>query len=249
MLTDCGNAIVDIVGVEHMKWSGGTFRVDARDYSALALRIKGTGTITAGGMECRVDEHDVLYIPQGCSYTADYSDTEILAVHFRTAADDALPQVFSVPDTEQLCRTFLTAYTFWQDKTPGRMAFALSKLYDILGQINEQKAENRMPEALARAVSYINAHFRCPDMTVPEVCRRAGVGATCLRSWFRQFYGKRPTQYITDLRLEYARNLISGGMSVKEAALESGFHDPKCFARVVKDRFRCAPRELQLYGK
>ena len=58
-----------------------------------------------------------------------------------------------------------------------------------------------------------------------------------------------PVAYITDLRLEYARNLISGGMSIEAAAVESGFNDPKYFARRVKKHFGCTPSKLKTYGK
>jgi len=56
-------------------------------------------------------------------------------------------------------------------------------------------------------------------------------------------------QYITELRLENARNLISCGMPIEAAACESGFGDSKYFARVVKKHFLCMPRELKTFGR
>jgi AraC-like DNA-binding protein len=38
-------------------------------------------------------------------------------------------------------------------------------------------------------------------------------------------------------------------MTIEDAACESGFNDPKYFARVVKKHFGCTPRDLKLYGK
>ena len=54
---------------------------------------------------------------------------------------------------------------------------------------------------------------------------------------------------MTDLRLEYARSLITNGVSVETAAYECGYNDAKYFARVVKKQFGCTPRELRNYGK
>ncbi|MBQ9974665.1 MAG: helix-turn-helix transcriptional regulator [Oscillospiraceae bacterium] len=249
MVCECQNAVVDIVGVEHMEWSPGVFRVRKRDYSALAFRIRGTATITAGEQEYRVGVHDVLYLPQNCSYTADYSHTEIIVIHFRTARDDEGPQVFSVADTEGVGKAFLRAYALWNSKTSGRTAFVLSQLYDIFGQLCEQKAADDLPEHFMRAVSYINANFKDSGLCIPALCRQAGVSATWLRNCFERFYGKTPTGYITQLRLEHARGLISCGASVKQAALDSGFDDPKYFARVVKKHYHCTPRQLALFGK
>ena len=56
-------------------------------------------------------------------------------------------------------------------------------------------------------------------------------------------------EYITKSRLESARNLISCGVPIAQAAEQSGFNDPKYFARVVKKHFGCTPREFKTYGK
>ena len=81
------------------------------------------------------------------------------------------------------------------------------------------------------------------------VCAETGISATLFRKLFKKHYQKTPTEYITSLRLEYARNLISSGMAIKNAAYESGFNDPKYFARVVKKCLNCTPRDLKDYGR
>jgi AraC-like DNA-binding protein len=81
------------------------------------------------------------------------------------------------------------------------------------------------------------------------VCEAAGIGTTVFRQLFKRYYQKTPMEYITQLRLEHARNQISGGMPIELAAAESGFADPKYFARVVKKNLGCTPRDLKKYGK
>ena len=249
MIYDCQNAVVDMVGVEHMTWKAGVFRVEERDYSALAFRIKGDARITAGDREYRVGTGDVLYLPQNCSYTADYSDTEIIVIHFRTAQNDTWLQVFPAADPERMYRAFLKAYTLWNGGSPARRAYALAQLYDILGQVGEREAAEERPEPFLRALAYINANFRDSSLCIGDICRQTGLCATSLRGYFERFCGKKPVQYIAELRLEHARGLISCGASVREAAEESGFNDPKYFARVVKKYLGCTPRELALFGK
>ena len=81
------------------------------------------------------------------------------------------------------------------------------------------------------------------------ICRQGGISATMLRQLFKKYYQKTPLEYILSLRLEYARSLISNGVSIENAAYDSGFNDSKYFARVVKKHFGCTPRELKYYGK
>ena len=249
MLFDANNPVLRIVNIAHMRWKGGVFQVKPREYSALAFRISGDAVIRNGDEECYVNPNDILYLPQGMGYTAEYTDTEMIVVHFVTDRADEEIEVHHFQNGEQLHRLFLRALDIWTDRKPGYGVYAMAELYQILGCILEQKAQTNMPRSFLRAVSFINENYRDSSLSVPGVCDAAGIGATVFRQLFRKHYQKSPMEYIRDLRLEYARALISGGVSVEDAAYESGFSDPKYFARVVKKQFHCTPRELKNYGK
>ena len=88
MLYDNDNPIVQITGVAHMKWASGRYHISPRPFCALAFRIQGTAAITVGGTEYHVGPKEILYLPQNLAYTARYSDTEMLVVHFTTASSD-----------------------------------------------------------------------------------------------------------------------------------------------------------------
>lgn len=113
----------------------------------------------------------------------------------------------------------------------------------------EKKTEINLPTYFLKAISYINANYKNSALNVETICVKAGIGTTTFRKLFKNHYQKTPIQYITSLRLESARNLISCGISIENAAYESGFNDLKYFARVVKKYFNCTPRELKNYGR
>ena len=249
MFYNCENPIISVISVEHMTWKEGAFDIKPRSYSALAFRIKGDAIIKAGGKNCYIGSNDVLYLPQGIPYHAQYTDTEMIVIHFLTSKDDTTPQVYVVSNPEQIYKAFINSHTMWQNKKPGYTAYVLSQLYWILGQISENEARTNLPERFLRAVSYINSNFKSNDLSADVICQAAGISATSLRILFKQHYKKTPTEYITGLRLEYARSLISCGAPIEEAAERSGFSDAKYFARVVKKSFGCTPRELRYYGK
>ena len=79
MIYDCKNPVTDIIAVEKMVWRSGKFKIDPRSYSALAFRTKGTATITVNENRYFVNSNDVLYLPQGIAYDAEYSDTEMIS--------------------------------------------------------------------------------------------------------------------------------------------------------------------------
>lgn len=249
MLYDGDNPVLRIVGVEHLRWSSGTFRVAPRAYSALAFRIGGSAMIDCDASRHYIHANDILYLPQNKGYTARYTDTEMLVIHFVTARSDSRAEVYSFQNSEEIYKLFLQTRSLWEKKESGFLVYTMSALYAILGMIQEKETKTKLPPHFLKAISLINANYKSNALRVDTVCAQAGIGATAFRQLFHKHYQKTPTEYIRDLRLEYARNLISGGMSIENAAYESGFNDPKYFVRVVKNRFGCTPRAFKTYGK
>lgn len=249
MLYNGNNPILRVIGVERIGWSGESFKVAPREYSALTFRIKGSATITGGGKEYNINTNDILYLPQNIGYTADYSDTEGITIHFITAMNDREIEVYSLKNVEQVYKLFLQARSVWENKSPGFEVYVMAQLYTILGTLLENDTKTRLPQHFLNAVSFINSNFNNSELSIGVICSNAGIGATEFRRLFGQYYGKTPTEYITDLRLEMARNLISNGVSIEKAAYDSGFNDSKYFARVVKKRFGCTPKAFKVYGK
>lgn len=249
MLCNGENPILRIVGVDHLRWGEGVFEVPPRDYAVLTFRIRGSATICGGGNAHYIQTNDILYLPQNMGYTAEYTDTESICIHFVTMQDDPDIKLYTFQNGEQLYKLFLQALTVWEEKRPGFASYTMAQLYTILGTLLENETKAVLPPHFLKAVSLINANYRDPSIVINDLCAEAGIGATAFRQLFKKHYQKTPTEYITELRLEYARNLISGGVSVEEATYASGFNDPKYFARVVKKHFGCTPRDFKTYGK
>lgn len=249
MLYHGDNPIKRIIGVEYMTWEAEDFLVAPRTWSALAFRLKGTATIRYGERTCVIDTNDVLYLPQQLGYSASYTDTEMIVIHFETARPDPDLEIYSLHNTEALYKLFLRANTRWMDKAPGYEIYVLGCLYEILGTIFEKETKTHLPPAFADAMSCLNQNFRDSNLTIGRVCEIAGISQTVFRQLFRRYYQKTPVEYVIGLRTEHARNLIAGGAAIEAAAYESGFNDPKYFARVIKQQFGCTPRELKTYGK
>lgn len=243
------NAVLRIIGVEHLQWKEGVFEVAPRDFSVLAFRVCGSAEIQSGNELHKLGTNDILYLPQGMSYRAKYTDTELVAIHFKTLRQDKQIMVHPLQDSMRFHRLFFKAQELWKNKEPGYATFAMEQLFGILGAMEEEAAKNNLPKHFRKAVSFINAHFTEPQLSSEMICSQSGISATSFRQLFKKHYGQTPTEYITLLRLEYARKRISGDATVEQAALESGFSDPKYFARVVKKHYGCTPRGLKNYGK
>ena len=173
----------------------------------------------------------------------------MIVIHFKTAINDKLPEVYSCANAEAVYKAFLSAHILWKEKKAGYKVYVCSQLYYIFGKMVEGKYTNQIPPFFLSAVSYINGNYTNNALTIETICKESGIGATNLRKLFQKYYDKTPIEYITQLRLEHARNLIACGMVIEQAAEKSGFNDSKYFSRVVKKHFHCTPRELKFYGK
>ena len=249
MLYEGNNPILRVENVENLTSSPGTYTVAPRPYSSLSFRIKGTAQIQAAGKSYTVDTNDILYLPQNLAYTAHYTETEMITFHFVTERNEEEIQVFSFENGEKIYKTFLQAREIWQAKAPGYSLQAMSALYAILGIICQKVTHAQLPPHFLRAVSRLNSDYTNSHLNVGEICADAGIAQSRFRQLFKLHYGKTPVDYLTDLRIEHARSRIASGMSVEAAAFESGFNDPKYFARAVKKRFGCTPKSFKSYGK
>ena len=243
------NAVLRIIDVVGITWGEEKIEVSPRDFSGLAFRIKGSAVIESGNKTYKISPKDLLYLPQGTGYKAKYTDTDMIAIHFTTAKQGDEISVHSLRDPDRFRLMFEKAKEIWEKKEPGYATFAIAQLYEILGTLEEQETRSNLPKHFLNGLSFINENFTDPDISVDTICAHAGICATVFRQLFKKHRGQTPTEYITQLRLEYARKLIAGGSSVESAALECGFSDPKYFSRVIKKHFGCTPKGLKYYGK
>lgn len=249
MIYNSDNPVIKIIGVGHMKWQSKNINVKSRSYAALSFRVCGSAKIEIDGKKYFAKENDVLYMPQNLSYSAEYTDTEIIVIHFITLKNDNVPNVRSSASNEELYMMFLNALAIWENKAPMYLMNLMSILYGIFGMLVEKKAEANLPYYFKKGVLLINSGYKSRELSVSGVCKAIGISEARFRTLFKKYYLKTPVEYITELRLDYAKKLILNGASVENAAIESGFNDSKYFARVVKNKLGCCPRELKNFGE
>lgn len=245
MLCTCSNPVLEILTVGHYAWKARKLPVAPRPFCALAFRLRGSGSLYCGGRRYELTPGCVLYVPQGLAYSHDYTDTDLLLFHFITAKNDPEPEVYRPANPEEMGRQFQKALDIWEEKGPGFLSRSMSQLYKILGLLAEDEARFRLPPHFLQAVRLLNERYRESSLRIGDICREAAISQTVFRELFRRHYGKTPVEYLTELRIEYARSLICADVPIETAALESGFSDAKYFCRVVRQRLGCTPRQLR----
>ena len=110
----------------------------------------------------------------------------------------------------------------------------------LIGRFSPQaKGESRTvagdehPDGIMRAVSYAQQHFR-EKMTLSDLSKIAGYHPSYFSSLFCKVTGKNYTEFLTDLRINYAKKLLKSGFSVSESCYASGFGSLSNFSSIFK---------------
>ena len=98
---------------------------------------------------------------------------------------------------------------------------------------------------VAQALSYIDAHFAEPELTVREIAAQVGVSADYLSRQFRKALGIGAQEYLKRYRFARAMALLQADMPVGEAAREVGFSSLCHFSREFKKELGVTPSQYR----
>ena len=91
-------------------------------------------------------------------------------------------------------------------------------------------------------MDYIKEYYCKKDISMEELARESGLTASYFRSLFRKQFGKSPQQYVTELRMERAMELLRSNMlSVAQVAEQCGYNGQSYFCREFKKHVGIAP--------
>lgn len=94
-----------------------------------------------------------------------------------------------------------------------------------------------------RALGYVYDHFHEP-ISVADAAAIAGYTPNYFNSCFRYQIGIPFGEYLRNMRLSYAENLLRASeMPVTEIAFESGFSSLSHFSRSFREKYGCSPQD------
>ena len=118
-------------------------------------------------------------------------------------------------------------------------------LYTILSNISEtynnSGLDARTIDTVHKAIFYIDAHHTLP-LQIPEIAAMYHISESTFRRYFKRITGYSPAQYIRNLRLDRAENLLlTNAYTVQEVAEIVGIPDPAHFSKLYKTHFGISP--------
>ena len=211
------------------------------EHSMLIIRSSGSSVYTVGKQDLICDANHALYIPSGVSYSfvvTSAGTSYVLSLDTQSGAEEC-PTSFTVAGGKDISRKAASLVKFWQLKGPAHRSKCLSELYELITLI---ASEHSFANTLAgkyglihKSVKYIESHYADTELYAPLLAEMSGLGQTYYRNIFISVFDVPPTKYITNYRIDKAKELlINTDMSSEEIAAATGFSNSSYFCKVFK---------------
>ena len=224
-----------------------------RPSHGLALHMGGERYYNfSNGKRILVRQGDIIYMPKGSDYVVEGIKTAgVYAINFDLSESvDFAPFAMKTKNYGAFLEYFRQSESAWRMKKQGFEMKCKSILYTIiLDMIKEYSYGYVSPnseELIMPAVTYIHKEYTGETISIARLAQICGVSETHFRKTFSSVKGCSPVDYINNLKLSRAKELLSSGMyTVSEAAELSGFHDESYFSRFFKKETGTAPSKYK----
>jgi len=139
---------------------------------------------------------------------------------------DGLKRMF----LQSKCIELLTLQAQAYEESDGKIARTCKTVYD--------------KERIYFVRDYLEKHAACPP-SFSELVKMAGLNEFKLKKGFKEVFNTTVFGYLSDFRLNEARNGLLSGVPIKEVSEELGYSSVQHFTRAFKEKFGVPPGRVK----
>lgn len=249
-----------------------TMELDKWDFHKLCAIVQGNGFLETGTATIPIGANQVLYLPAHkahrfrdkpgdpltlvmvCFYDRTFSGNaaafevfSLFCQNFPAVSAFDLKNNYSRVRIKNSFRVMLVEQQQRREGSAAALWCQLVQLLLFLVRINkeQQKLFTADPRTIAFAgsIHFIDNNFYRP-IKVDELATMANLSYRRYTDQFKLSTGKTVTQYLSGIRIEYAKHIMLETEDIMYAALESGFEDLAHFYRVFKKNTGFTPKRF-----
>lgn len=193
----------------------------------------------------------VLLIPKGERYTIELEGAEssVSVIDFEIPDMPMSPRQVKDLGQTALPSLFREAEKVWKRKNTAYRSECLSILYKILALLAKQEEAGIHPSTFAKirpAIDYLHENYTQQDFKVEELSRLVELDPKYFRTLFHKNYGMSPKEFVTQLKLERAKELlVEGKNSLTEIAARLGYSDVYHLSKAFKKKTGMTPTQYK----
>ena len=202
----------------------------------------GSCTTFIDGKSYYMEASDILIVPPGTLHYA-VSNIEFTDIYLQAKSLN-FNKVEITRDTDgKIFTLMLMLQSVLDGKGGNYQRIADSILDTICACLEEELNQNYKYQFTGELKSIILEGFGDPDFDLAEEIRKIGYNKDYLRRCFEYDMGKSPLEYLTELRINKAKELLlqSDFESVAKVALRCGFYDSLYFSTCFKKHTSLSP--------
>ncbi len=158
---------------------------------------------------------------------------------------DPLPSVYLAEGETSAVMLFGRLFDIFPKEDRFRPLALASVLEQILISLARSSLSRKEQNPVIRSLRYIHASYTT-DIKIPDLAAMESLSHSRYNVLFRAATGTSPKQYITDLRMRHACELLrTTDMSVKQIGVLVGYHDAHFFGKLFKASFGCTPQKYR----
>lgn len=121
-----------------------------------------------------------------------------------------------------------------------------ARRFGIFYEMIHKLCSDDLPRVLQSAVHLIDHAYCDPTLTNAKLAAECQISEVYFRKLFTKHFGVSPKQFVIDVRLQKAKQLLSeGALSVAEISEQCGFSNAYHFCRIFKQHTGSAPSEYR----
>lgn len=222
--------------------NGRSEQMQNRKSYALTLCVNGQITYVQNGIKYISQPNTAVILPKGGNYLIRGDKAGFFPVInfecFEFLCDTIM--VIPIQNAEQFIADFEEIKKLICFE--GNHARIFSIFYGMLHRLSSDK----LPTLLENAIRVIGNEYGNPTLTNAQIANACQISEVYLRKLFSQYLATSPKQYIIDLRLQRAKQLLSeGALNVMNISESCGFSNPYHFCRIFKRHTGVTPSEYR----
>ncbi|MEE1280158.1 MAG: AraC family transcriptional regulator [Oscillospiraceae bacterium] len=214
--------------------------IENRQYFGLSFCINGQITYKQNKNIFISNSGNAVILPRNATYTL-YGDKEGLfpVINFEcTNLNIEEITVLPIKDFTQYIKDFNSLSNCFLHDNKKLTQFQL--LYGILEKLDSEQSNN----PLSSIIGYIETHISNCNITNGFLAQKMGISEVYLRKLFISHLDVTPKQYILNIRIKTAQQLlISTSKSITEISEKCGFTSVYHFCRIFKQKTSLTPTE------
>lgn len=244
-----GISRIIFVGKDEYKEPVLSFNTDLQ-HNELIYYLSGGADIKFNGLHLKREKDSINFLPKG--KTDEYivynrEKSECIDIFFDTDIPVSnVAFVQKIQNNVTVANLFKKAFSAWVAKNDGYYFECISLLYKIFA---EMQKESYIPEkqykAIKPAIDYIGENFLKEKISITKLTEQCGISESYLKTLFIKKFGVSPLQYIIQLKVNYACDLLkSERYSISQVAEKCGYSNVYFFSRQFKSYARITPSQF-----